>query len=61
MSDFSDLLRAADLNSPSEFRAATVHRGLDPSSNLLTLLFHSVDGTLALRLCGCAKCQGRGS
>ena len=61
MNDISDLMRAADLNSPSELSGATVHRGLDPSSNLLTLLFHSVDGSLALRLCGCAKCQGRGS
>ena len=50
MSDISDLMHAADLNSPSELRAATVHRGLDPTSSLLTRLFRSFDGSLALRL-----------
>ena len=46
----SDVMRAADLNSPSELRGATVHRGLDQTSNLLTRLFRSFDGSLALRL-----------
>ena len=46
----SDLMRAADLNSPSELRVATVHRGLDHTSSLLTRLFRSFDGSLALRL-----------
>ena len=56
----SDLMRAADLNSPSELRVASVHRGLDPTSNLLTQLFRSFDGSLVLRLCGCAERQERG-
>ena len=46
----SDLMRAADLNSPSELRGATAHRGLDQTSSLLTRLFRSFDGSLALRL-----------
>jgi cyclopropane-fatty-acyl-phospholipid synthase len=46
----SDLMRAADLNPPSELRAATVHRGLDQTSSLLTRVFRSFDGSLALRL-----------
>ena len=46
----SELMRAADLNSPSELRAATVHRALDPASSLLTRLFRTFDGSLALRL-----------
>ena len=46
----SDLMRAADLNSPSELRGATVHRGLDQTSSLLTRLFRSFDGSLVLRL-----------
>lgn len=46
----SELMRAADLNSPSELRAATVHRALDQTSSLLTRLFRTFDGSLALRL-----------
>ena len=46
----SDLGHAANLNSPSELHVATVHRGLDPTSSLLTRLFRSVDGSVALRL-----------
>ena len=43
-------MRAADLNSPSELRAATVHRAPDQTSSLLTRLFRTFDGSLALRL-----------
>jgi cyclopropane-fatty-acyl-phospholipid synthase len=46
----SELMRAADLNSPSELRAATVHRAPDQTSSLLTRLFRTFDGSLALRL-----------
>ena len=46
----SELMRAADLNSPSELRAATVHRAPDQTSRLLTRLFRTFDGSLALRL-----------
>lgn len=46
----SELMRAADLNSTSELRAATVHRALDQTSSLLTRLFRTFDGSLALRL-----------
>ena len=60
MSDIIDVIRAADLNSLGEVRVATVHRGLDPTSNLLTQLFRSFDGSLVLRLCGCAERQERG-
>ena len=46
----SGLMRSADLKSPSELRGATVHRGVDQTSNLSTQLFPSLDGSLALRL-----------
>lgn len=46
----TDLMRAADLKLPSELRGAMVHRGLDQIPNLLTRLFRSFDGSLALRL-----------
>ena len=46
----SDLMRSADLKSLSEPRGATVHRGVDPTSNLLTQLFRGFDGSFALRL-----------
>ena len=46
----SDLMRTADLNSPGEFQGAVVHRGLDQTASLLTRLFRSFDGSLALRL-----------
>ena len=46
----SNLVRSADLDSPSEFRGAAVHRGVDQMSNLLKQLFRGFDGSLALRL-----------
>ena len=46
----SDLMRAADLNSPSELRGAAAHRGIDQTSSLLKQLFRGFDGSLALRL-----------
>ena len=46
----SNLVRSADLDSPSEFRGAAVHRGVDQMSNLLKQLFSGFDGSLALRL-----------
>ena len=51
----SDLMRAADLNPPSELRVATERRGLDQASSLLTRFFRSFDGSLALRLCNGAN------
>ena len=46
----SDLLRAADLKPPSGLRDSAAHRSVDQISNLLTQLFRSFDGSLALRL-----------
>ena len=46
----SDLMRAADLNAPSELRGEAAHRGVDQTSHLLKQLFRGFDGSLALRL-----------
>ena len=62
MSNISDLMRAADPNSPSALRGATGHRGLDQTSNLLRRLFCSVDGSLSLRLWnGASLTVGKGA
>ena len=45
-----DLTRGANLKSPSDLRVATVNRGIDQTSNLLTQLFRGFDGSFALRL-----------
>ena len=46
----SNLVRSDGFDSPSEFRRAAVHRGVDDASYLLRLVFRSFDGSLALRL-----------
>ena len=46
----SDLMGAADSRQSSGLRGSAAYRGRDPTSNLLTQLFHGFDGSLTLRL-----------